>query len=123
MRHGIEYVVVNEAYTSQTDALALDEIKSQPYGKSRRVKRGSYQSSNGTLINADVVGAINIMRKAAGDSCVDRTVCSGPVNRPQGIRLAYETSDKLLSNQIVTAAAQTGLVQEVGRLTFIDSKV
>jgi len=37
--------------------LRSDEIKDQPYGKSRRVKRGLYRSSTGQLINADVNGA------------------------------------------------------------------
>jgi len=52
--YGINYQLVDEAYTSRTDALALDEIKKQPYGASRRVKRGLYKSSTGQLINADI---------------------------------------------------------------------
>lgn len=87
---GIGYHLVDEAYTSRTDALAGDEIRDQEYGKSRRVKRGLYQSSAGTLLNADVNGAINIMRKVAGDSVLEQILGRGRVNRPVRIRLAYE---------------------------------
>jgi IS605 OrfB family transposase len=96
--YGIKYTEVNEAYTSRTDALAFDEIKSQPYGKSRRIKRGLYKSITGTVINADVNGALNILRKVAGESLVTGIISSGLVNRPQRIRVAFETI-KLLSNQ------------------------
>jgi putative transposase len=94
-RYGIQYHEKDEAYTSRTDALAMDEIKAHPYGKSRRVKRGLYQSSTGVLLNADVNGSLNIMRKVASDSLVKEIVGSGLVNRPRRIRLAYEqTSHK-----------------------------
>jgi len=71
----------SEAYTSQVDALALDPIKKPPYGRKRRVKRGLYQSAPGTLINADVNGALNHLRKMAGDSVIPRIIGRGRVNR------------------------------------------
>lgn len=101
-RYGILYHDVDEAYTSRTDALAFDEIKDQPYGKSRRIKRGLYESITGTLINADVNGSLNIMRKVAGDSVVKQIIGSGLVNRPKRIRLAYEhTSFKPMTKVVV----------------------
>jgi putative transposase len=51
-RYGIRYGIVDEAYTSKTDALDLDEVTYQSY--TRRVKRGLFQSITGILINADV---------------------------------------------------------------------
>jgi len=44
----------------------------QPSGK--RIKRGLYRSSTGLLINADVNGAANIIRKSkvAIDSIIER---------------------------------------------------
>ncbi|AKB43576.1 hypothetical protein MSKOL_1249 [Methanosarcina sp. Kolksee] len=89
--YGIKYQLVNEAYTSKTDALALDEIIKQPYGDSRRIKRGLYKSITGQLINADINGAINILRKVAGDSVLEQIISSGLVNRPGRIKLAFET--------------------------------
>ena len=88
--YGIKYQLVNEAYTSRTDALAFDEIKAQPYGKKRRVKRGLYKSVTGVLINADVNGALNILRNVAGNSPAKEIISSGLVNRPKRIRIAFE---------------------------------
>ncbi|CVK32260.1 RNA-guided endonuclease InsQ/TnpB family protein [Methanoculleus bourgensis] len=82
----------SEAYTSQVDALNLDPIRKPPYGRKRRVKRGLYQSALGTLINADVNGALNHARKVAGDSVVPRIIGSGRVNRPVRIRTTFEPS-------------------------------
>ena len=90
-RYGIKYQQVSEAYTSRTDALAFDEIKDQPYGKARRIKHGLYQSITGVLINADVNGALNILRNVAGDSPAKEIISSGLVNRPKRIRLAFES--------------------------------
>jgi IS605 OrfB family transposase len=82
----------SEAYTSQVDALNLDPIRKPPYGKTPRVKRGLYRSALGTLINADVNGALNHLRKVAGDSVIPRIIGSGRVNRPVRIRTSFEPS-------------------------------
>ncbi|WP_292407023.1 MULTISPECIES: RNA-guided endonuclease InsQ/TnpB family protein [unclassified Methanoculleus] len=95
----------SEAYTSQVDALNLDPIRKPPYGRTRRVKRGLYQSARDTLINADVNGALNHLRKVARDSStegsvstarcdsvVPRIIGRGRVNRPVRIRTSFEPS-------------------------------
>ncbi|MDD3932558.1 MAG: transposase [Methanoculleus sp.] len=82
----------SEAYTSQVDALNLDPIRKPPYGKTRRIRRGLYRSALGTLINADVNGALNHLRKVAGDSVVPRIIGRGRVNRPVRIRTTFEPS-------------------------------
>jgi IS605 OrfB family transposase len=89
--YGIKYQLVNEAYTSQVDALALDPVEKPEYGRSRRVKRGLYKSFTGQLINADINGAINILRKVVGDSPIQEIIDRGLVNRPRRLRLAFET--------------------------------
>jgi IS605 OrfB family transposase len=58
------FIVHEESFTSKCDALALEEIKQHDEYLGTRVHRGLYQSSVGKMINADVNGAINIMRKA-----------------------------------------------------------
>ncbi|MEZ0360650.1 MAG: transposase [Hydrogenobacter sp.] len=68
-KHGITYMEVDEAYTSQADSLCRDYIpKHHERGNhvfsGRRISRGLYLSGTGKVINADVNGAINIMRKA-----------------------------------------------------------
>jgi len=82
----------SEAYTSQVDALNLDPIQKPPCGRTRRIKRGLYQSALGTLINADVNGALNHLRKVAGDSVIPRIIGRGRVNRPVRIRTIFEPS-------------------------------
>lgn len=60
---GIRVVENEEAYTSKCDALALEDIRHHDRYLGKRVHRGLFSSSVGVLINADVNGAINIMRK------------------------------------------------------------
>ena len=74
---GIDFVEHEESYTSKCDALALDPISKHEQHLGRRTKRGLFHSSVGKLINADQNGALNIMRKVVGDSCVSRIVNSG----------------------------------------------
>ena len=87
--YGINYIEVDEAHTSKVDALALETIEDHDKYLGKRVKRGLYQSSTGTLINADVNGAINILRKVSGDSVVRQILSRGGVNPPVRIRLAH----------------------------------
>ena len=65
---GIKCIITEESYTSKCDGLALEKISKHDTYKGKRVKRGLYQSSIGKLINADVNGALNILRKVVNDS-------------------------------------------------------
>lgn len=82
---GIEIVIHEESYTSKCDSLAFEKIGKHDSYLGRRKKRGLFQSSVGKLINADVNGALNIMRKVVGDSCesirriIDRGLLFNPV--------------------------------------------
>ena len=69
---GIEVKVTEESYTSKASLLDLDEIpvydptrKEKPKFSGKRIKRGLYQASDGRLINADINGAGNSIRKVA----------------------------------------------------------
>lgn len=59
----IQLFVVEESYTSKIDHLALEEMKKQESYLGRRIKRGLFKSSCGKILNADINGAIGIMRK------------------------------------------------------------
>lgn len=67
---GITVVITEESYTSKASFLDGDEIPvhgktdTTPTFSGLRVKRGLYKSKNGTLINADLNGSANILRKA-----------------------------------------------------------
>jgi putative transposase len=64
---GINIVCIEEPYTSKSSFLDSDPI---PFLKDKkinfsgqRIKRGLYRSSNGSIINADVNGSFNILRR------------------------------------------------------------
>ena len=82
-QHKIEVVEVEESYTSKCDALALELIQKQEKYLGKRIKRGLFQSSIGKLINADVNGALNILRKSvACDSLIQEIASRGLVFQP-----------------------------------------
>tara|TARA_Y100001960_G_C14781601_1_gene887221 strand:- start:1974 stop:3227 length:1254 start_codon:yes stop_codon:yes gene_type:complete len=88
----IEVVITEESYTSKSDSLALDILpvynkddKKTYQFKGRRVKRGLYKSSIGKIINADVNGAINILRKVIGDGFVKNLTNKGFVFNPETV--------------------------------------
>lgn len=64
--HGIEYELVNEAYTSKCSFLDNEPVEKHESYVGTRVHRGLFRASDGTEINADVNGAGNIARKGTG---------------------------------------------------------
>ena len=88
---GILFHETEESYTSKCDSLAMEEICKHEEYKGKRVKRGLFQSSTGRLINADVNGALNIMRKVVGDSeYITRIINRGLLFRPRRYNSLYE---------------------------------
>jgi putative transposase len=90
--HGIQVILQEESYTSKCNFILQDYIPTydiddnlfKPTG--RRIKRGLYKSNCGKLMNADVNGSLNILRKyltkqvawneSLYSNCVE--VCSAP---------------------------------------------
>lgn len=60
---GIEVILNEESYTSKCDALAKELVQKHAAYLGKREIRGLFSSSTRKLINADLNGAINIMRK------------------------------------------------------------
>lgn len=80
---GINVIRREESYTSKCDGLALETICKHEKYLGKRKKRGLFQSSCSKLINADVNGALNIMRKVVGDSEItSKIINSGWLFRP-----------------------------------------
>ena len=69
--NGIEVVITEESYTSGCSFLDNEEICKGGYNKSRRIKRGLFKSNKGVVINADVNGAYNIIRKVFPNAFAD----------------------------------------------------
>ena len=68
---GISVNIVTEEYTSKCSFLDMEEIGKHDQYFGKRIKRGLFQSSNGTLINADVNGSYNILRKCKPNAFAD----------------------------------------------------
>lgn len=80
---GITFTTVEESYTSKCDALAFEPVQKHERYLGKRVKRGLFKSSTNKVINADVNGALNILRKVSGESaCVKQITGSGRLFRP-----------------------------------------
>ncbi|MBQ9596565.1 MAG: transposase, partial [Synergistaceae bacterium] len=91
--YGILYVEQEESYTSKASFWDCDNIP--VYDSSNhcqhefsgcRLHRGMYKTSNGYKINADVNGALNILRKSKVVS-LTRLYCRGAVDTPARIRV------------------------------------
>ena len=83
LRYGMNYIEQEESYTSRASFLDLDELPiynaEEPYTgtfSGQRIKRGLYRSKNGKLLNADVNGAANILRKSKQNFDFEE-LCSG----------------------------------------------
>ncbi|MBQ2153240.1 MAG: transposase, partial [Clostridia bacterium] len=60
---GITVILTEESYTSGTSFIDDEQPVKEKYNKARRIKRGLFKSNNGVLINADLNGAYQIMKK------------------------------------------------------------
>ena len=92
--NGIAFVKQEESYTSKASFWDKDVIpvynadNPQKYHFSgKRIQRGLYKTSDGVLLNADVNGALNILRKSSVVS-LDTLYSSGEVDTPVRIRVA-----------------------------------
>ena len=80
-------ILTEESYISKCSFLDNEEIKKHKSYLGSRIKRGLFQACNGMLINADLNGSYNIMKKylikqevwneRLFSDCIE--VCSAPV--------------------------------------------
>lgn len=67
-RQGLRFVEVNESHTSKCSSFDLESVGHHDTYVGRRVRRGLFMTRDGILINADINGSYNIMRKVKGDA-------------------------------------------------------
>ena len=98
---GITVVVQEESYTSKASFLDGDDIPvysevENPKFSGRRIKRGLYKSGNSQLINADVNGSYNILRKGLANNQLSFNV-DNPLIHPLVVKgIGEEPNDKLV---------------------------
>ena len=93
-KYGINFVEQEESYTSKASFWDRDEIPT--YGNNdfseyafsgKRIHRGLYQTADGRTLNADVNGALNILRKSNVVS-LEALYSRGELSTPVRIRVA-----------------------------------
>ena len=67
---GIRVSLNEESYTSKCDALSLEDMKHKEEYFGKRIKRGLFKSRTNEIINADINGSLNILRKVIGNDFI-----------------------------------------------------
>lgn len=76
---GINVILTEESYTSKCSFLDGETIEKHDNYLGKRIKRGLFKSAKGKLINADLNGSLNILRKVVGEFQYPIEVCSTPL--------------------------------------------
>jgi putative transposase len=96
-------IVTEESYTSKASALDHDFIPTyggiqgdeKPVFSGKRKHRGLYVAKDGTKLNADVNGAMNILRKVYPSAFMGEEV-AGLVNSPLVVQVGSRNSTSTL---------------------------
>ena len=76
---GINVILTEESYTSKCSFLDDEPLRKHSTYKGKRIKRGLFKSAKGKLINADLNGSLNILRKVVGEFQYPIEVCGTPL--------------------------------------------
>ena len=76
---GIKVVLNEESYTSKCSFLDNEPVKKHEKYLGKRIRRGLFKSANGKLINADLNGSLNILKKVVGEFQYPIEVLSTPI--------------------------------------------
>jgi putative transposase len=68
---GINVILNEESYTSKCSFFDQEEIKKHEIYLGKRIKRGLFKTLKGMLVNADVNGSYNILKKVYPDAFAD----------------------------------------------------
>lgn len=90
---GIKIHEVDESFTSKCSSLDFEPLKRQIKYVGKRVKRGLFKGTN-YILNADVNGSLNILRKVIGDDFIKDLSDRGCWFQPVRIRDMFQTSYK-----------------------------
>jgi putative transposase len=101
-RHNIELQVIEESYTSKSSFIDKDEIPVYDVNNPRkytfsgeRIARGLYKSKEGIILNSDINGALNILRKAGHIV----SILNKSVYRPKRVYVLEDESQKIDKNK------------------------
>ena len=75
---GIKVVLTEESYTSKCSFLDNEPLGKKDSYLGKRVKRGLFRSAKNKIINADLNGSLNILKKVIGEFQYPIEACSTP---------------------------------------------
>ncbi|WP_202895883.1 RNA-guided endonuclease InsQ/TnpB family protein [Iningainema tapete] len=111
--HGIRFQKTEESYTSKSSYLDGDTLPvygEKPEGwtaSGKRFPRGLYRTANGSVVNADLNGAANILRKVAGNLGIDLSdLGRRSLTTVARVRLWHVSSKKPLLQSTLSAESQ-----------------
>ena len=76
---GINVILTEESYTSKCSFLDNEPLQKKDSYLGKRISRGLFKSSTNKLINADLNGSLNILRKVFGEFQYPIEACCTPV--------------------------------------------
>ncbi len=76
---GINVILTEESYTFKCSFLDNEPLRKHSNYAGKRIKRGLFRSAKGKLINADLNGSLNILRKVIGEFQYLIEVCGTPL--------------------------------------------
>ena len=76
---GINFIITEESYTSKCSFLDNETIEKHESYLGKRIKRGLFKSAKNRIINADLNGSLNILKKVVGEFEYPIEVCSTPL--------------------------------------------
>ena len=84
---GINFITVEESYSSKIDHSVFEEMGHQEYYKGKRIQRGLFKQFSEKVLNADLNGSIGILRKVINESSFKKIVDRGFVINPNKINI------------------------------------
>ena len=76
---GINVILTEESYTSKCSFLDNETVEKHENYLGKRIKRGLFRSAKNRIINADLNGSLNILKKVVGEFQYPIEVCSTPL--------------------------------------------
>jgi len=71
--NGVNFILTEESYSSKCSAIDFEKLGKHENYLGQRIKRGLFKSAKRILINADINGSINILRKIINDNKINIT--------------------------------------------------
>ena len=76
---GINIILTEESYTSKCSFLDNESVEKHESYLGKRIKRGLFRSAKNKIINADLNGSLNILKKVVGEFQYPIEVCCTPL--------------------------------------------